>query len=139
MSKPLSAKQEKAAIMIGYGESKKNAAIGVGVTPQTISEWLQRPDFEALINQFKRLSMLEAQDRMRGHTIAAVESLYNLMIQAKSEKVQLLAAQYIIEKANLAPNGFGLWPAGPLSAVGVIEEREKLNYPQSTSLSDDLI
>ena len=43
----------KAATLIAQGNTGKEVAKSCNVTPQTISEWQQIPDFKALINSIK--------------------------------------------------------------------------------------
>lgn len=68
----LSPKQILAASHIAMGESHKQAAKFAKVSAQTISEWMQYPDFIAKINEIQLNTLYEAQSKFRGLAFAAV-------------------------------------------------------------------
>lgn len=56
---PLSAKQQRAAALIGQGWMKKRVAAEVGVHPRTISKWVAREDFQRLVEQARAAVVAE--------------------------------------------------------------------------------
>lgn len=121
----LSSKQTQAAILISFGESKKSAAEHVGVTPQTISEWMSNPSFEATINRYKKSFLHDIQDKLRQSLLPAVETLSDLMDNSENESLKFQVARFIIEKSNIAPDQRGLMDTGPESVIGVLQERKR--------------
>lgn len=105
----LSPKQVKAATLIGNGESHKNAGKEVGVSPQTISGWLQDAEFKDLVDDTKKEVMETTRDMLRGNLPLAVECLQKIMEEAKNERVRLDAAKFIIENSGIILKEIGLW------------------------------
>ena len=133
----LSPKQIRAAVMIGHGEQKKKAAKENGVSPQTISEWLQDPNFIVLVNRSKKSLLDETLDILRGNLPIAAESIRKLMTGAKSEKVRLEAAKLIIEQSNLIHPEIGYWDVGPTTAKEVRREQLKEKNPDLANFIPD--
>ncbi|MCP4721541.1 MAG: hypothetical protein GY860_18955 [Desulfobacteraceae bacterium] len=115
-------RQEKAAHLIAHGIKKQAAAKEVGVKPPTISEWMQNPEFVALINRIKKELMEETRDMLRGNISVAVKSIRSLIIDAKNEKVRLEAAKFVIECSGIIAPDIGLWDIGPQTADEVLKE-----------------
>jgi hypothetical protein len=58
-SRPLTPHQRQAAALIGRGFQKRVAAREVGVHSRTISNWMRRDDFRALIAQTREAAVAE--------------------------------------------------------------------------------
>ncbi|MHA1262804.1 MAG: hypothetical protein ACTSSA_12065 [Candidatus Freyarchaeota archaeon] len=90
---------------------KKDVAAQVGVRPSTITGWLKDEDFKALIKQYEQEIMSEfkeqievEQDRVRRKLMEyaepALDTLFELMISAQSERVRQISAQDILDRAG---------------------------------------
>lgn len=104
MSK-LNSKQLIAAFELATGKSKKQAAAKANVTPQTLSQWLKIPAFEAKINEYQHECLDEAQMRFKRLAGDAVSSLEDVLRNADSDKAKLDAAKYVIDKLQLIQDG----------------------------------
>lgn len=88
---------------IAAGLKKNVAAKSAKVTPQTISQWLKEPAFEARINQYQRNNFDEAQSRYKNLVGAAVSTFEDLLKNSKSDKVKLEAAKFILKTIQIFP------------------------------------
>jgi len=108
-------KQVKAISLLVTGMTGREVAKKVGVSYQTVSEWNNDPVFSVYVNQLKQEALDEARDKLRGLALEAVNSLQDLMINAKNEEVRRKASLNILEMTGLLnPNsglyGFGIGP-----------------------------
>jgi hypothetical protein len=129
----LSPKQEKAALLIASGLEKRAAAAEVGVTPQTISEWLKLPGFEACINQ-ERMAALEAtRDKMRALGPEAVKAIAEILGDEGKPASRLKAAEVVLKHIGFTDVQSGLWAwgVGGLTESDVERRRERDNRQQS--------
>jgi len=119
----LSQKQIMAAAAIASGKKNSEAAIEVGVTPQTISKWMQIPEFGTLIKDIKLKFLYEAQDALRGLANEATHVLGALLKDSQNEKTRFEAAKYILDTVKIAPNSkdFGLWYIGTPNYRDILE------------------
>ena len=119
----LSQSQIMAAAAIASGKKNKEAAVEVGVTPQTISKWMQIPEFGALIRDIKIKFLYEAQDALRGLANEATSVLAALLKESSNEKTRLEVAKYILDTVKIAPTSkdFGLWYVGTPNYRDILE------------------
>lgn len=116
----LDPKQAKAAEIIAAGELKKVAAEKVGVTPQTISEWLKQPAFEAYVNGLKLAALEAARDRMQYLAGEAVRTIEALLGQEEPPATRLKAAQMVLDFTGMTDLQSGRWRWG----VGSTDEKK---------------
>lgn len=98
-------KQLTAAFQIATGTDKKEAAKAANVTPQTISQWLKEPAFEAKVNEFQLDCLNEAQTRFKSLAGEAISILEKLLKDAKSDKTRLEVAKFILSTIQILPSG----------------------------------
>ena len=119
----LSPKQTIAAAKIAVGESQQEAAKAAKVTPQTVSEWMQQPQFRAVINQVQLSLLFNAQDKLRGLVLSAIDNLSQLLKESKNENVRLDAAKYVLDTVRISPSkDIGLWYVGATTPEDVIRD-----------------
>jgi hypothetical protein len=101
---PLTAKQHRAADLIGRGWSAKDVAFEVGCSEKTVQRWRQRDDFAAIVKE-KRDALLS--------TIPNAKATLESALYATTEKgepdwtIRVRAAQLLMTTAD--PEG----PPGP--------------------------
>ncbi len=135
---PLPPNQTLAASTLGMGESHKRAAEVAKVTPQTISEWKQRPEFLAAINKSKSTMLKESQDRFRAQVSTAIEVVSKTMTESDNERLRLDAAKYVLDTIRISPSkDMGLWNIGPTTGEGIVEEELNRIDPLRSILNDD--
>lgn len=61
-SRPLTARQRQAAILVGSGVSKSQAAVDVGVSRRSVQAWAQREDWQRLAQQHREALLEQAPD-----------------------------------------------------------------------------
>jgi murein DD-endopeptidase MepM/ murein hydrolase activator NlpD len=72
----LTANQEQAILLLAKGETVTATAAAVGVTRQTVSEWLNRDaDFRAELNRVRKETLDAGADRLRGMLQKALDAL----------------------------------------------------------------
>jgi hypothetical protein len=127
----LPANQIIAASLIAIGETKKEAAKAAKVSPQTVSGWMQSPDFIALISTIKTDILREAQDKLRGLATKAVTTIASLMEESEAEKVRLDAAKYILNTIRISPTSddVGLWLACETTYEDVLRRQNRAVEP----------
>ncbi len=122
----LKPKQEIAAFQIAIGQDKKKAAKAAKITPQTLSAWLKEPAFEAQINKYRYECLQEAQAKFTSLACQAVETLEKSLIEAKSERVKLEAARFILNTIQIYPYNerAGVLSIGKRSEADILHERK---------------
>lgn len=125
----LSSKQLLVAAAIAMGETHKQAAGKCGVTPGTVSKWMQDLRFKAKINEIQLNTLLEAQSKFRGLACTATKTLETILEKSKSEKMKLEAAKYILSTIQIAPSDGAFWMMGPTTAEE-IESQEHVEAIQ---------
>ncbi|HGM5142512.1 hypothetical protein [Stenotrophomonas maltophilia] len=99
---PLTPKQRGAALSLAAGSSGRQAAQLVGVSPQTLSEWCQRPEFiehvNSLILRVESLTCLELVALRQ----KAVERLIELLSDSSST-VALKSVELALKVTALSP------------------------------------
>lgn len=139
MSQELSPKQLKASALIGGGTPKKTAAESVGVTPQTVSEWMRQPAFLSAVNRAKHQMMKDTQDCYRALATDAVTTMQDLMQNSTDENVRLRAAVQVIKDMKLVYPHIGGWDIGPTTEADVLREQRKEANPSLSSLLGNMI
>ncbi len=104
--------QLQAAILLAQGMQCKTVAAEVNVTPQTISEWKQVPEFEAVSNYLRWETLEAARDRMRALAPLAVNTLEDVMENGENEMARIKAAQMVFETIGMTDPATGLWGWG---------------------------
>jgi hypothetical protein len=92
--------QSVALPLLAAGVKKQDAAAAVGVCPQTVSTWLQQPDFAAALREQREYLAGLASERLRelvGTAVTTVEKL----LESGSESVKLKAAIYVLDRVVL--------------------------------------
>lgn len=122
----LSAKQQKAIVLLAAGELKKDTAKAVGVTPQTMSQWLRNLEFQACLNALKMEQIESARTSLQAMAKEATQSLAEVMRKADSYETRRRAALDILKMNGLSgdPTYFG-WGVGPDTAVELEREEER--------------
>ena len=74
--KSLTAAQEQAILLLASGETVTATADAVGVSRQTVSEWVNRdPDFIAALNRIRQETLDAGADRLRNMVGAALDAV----------------------------------------------------------------
>lgn len=95
----LSPNQEKAALLLATGMKQKDVATNTDVTPATLCNWRQMPEFNAAMNRNLTIMLGGARDRLIGLSGATVDSL-NDLLNSENEHIKLQAC-----KIALSANG----------------------------------
>ena len=112
----LSSKQVFAANLIAQGMRKKDVADDLNITPQTVSVWCAKDEFNAYLNAVKFELLEDARDRMRTLSGTAVDTIRDLMDKGEKEAVRLQAARTVLDITGISnPERWGLG-IGPTSA-----------------------
>ena len=74
--KNLTAAQEQAILLLASGETVTATADAVGVSRQTVSEWVNRdPDFIATLNTLRQETLDAGADKLRGMVEKALDAV----------------------------------------------------------------
>lgn len=98
-AEPLSAKQERAAILLAEGASGVDAAKSLKVSPQTIVEWKKKHLFQAAYNQQRRDIVNATRERIRHGIKQASDTLLELLNDEDS-KIRLSASRILLDKID---------------------------------------
>lgn len=104
--------KEQAALLLAFGVKKRVVAKKVGVTPQTISEWLKCPDFEIRVNQEKEVLLERTRDRMRLLGPKAINTLLDVMNNSKNPVARLKAVEIVLHHIGYTDPQTMLWAWG---------------------------
>ncbi|WP_430539576.1 helix-turn-helix domain-containing protein [Lysobacter niastensis] len=75
----LSPKQRHAGQLIAAGHTHRQVAKTVGVTPQTVSEWVSRPELRDYVDAMLLAAQQETAQTLAGLRLRAVERLGGLL------------------------------------------------------------
>jgi len=90
----LRANQRRAIEALLSGSTKQAAAGAAGVTPRTISRWLDQPEFIEALNRRVDQAVTDATRRMAGSLDGAITVMQDVMTDAEAPaSVRLRAAQ----------------------------------------------
>ena len=87
------------AYMLLSGNSVKEIAIAADVTPSTISQLRANRWFQQLLTKLSRSEGDQVLGLIKSEAVASVEKLVSLRDRADSDRVQLSAAQTLLEQA----------------------------------------
>ena len=94
--------QLKSLPLLAAGESAKDVAVKVGVTPQTVSLWLNHDDdFRQAYWLFRRDALDAARCQLQVAAIEAVMEVRKLVRGGSTEQIRLKAAQIALAGLGL--------------------------------------
>ncbi|WP_018923851.1 phBC6A51 family helix-turn-helix protein [Salsuginibacillus kocurii] len=92
--------QQHAATLLATGQmTKKDIAREVGVARQTLHEWIQKGKLEAEVDRLRLEAKTQGENFLIGKVNRAVNEVYDLALNAESEKVRLEALKSILDHA----------------------------------------
>jgi hypothetical protein len=98
----LSPQQVNSLPFLAAGELAKVTAAKVGVTPQTVSLWLNHDEnFQHALRMFKREALDAACNELQVAAIEAVTVVRKLLQQSSNEQTRLKAAQLLLDRLGL--------------------------------------
>lgn len=127
----LKPRQLQAASQLAQGISCRDVATNVGVSPQTISEWKRKPEFQAFINELRIEALNAVRTRLQCLADEACETLSHLMKSGSSDSVRLRAAVAVLDSTGLSSQSSDMFGVGigPTSESGIRrEQRENESY-----------
>lgn len=135
----LSEKQVQAIAHLATGMRKKDVAQKLDVTPETISNWLAKPDFYKELNQVKLDALKATRDQMQALATTAVQTFSHLMTDAQSDAVRLKAAHTVLETIGIINPASGVWGWGiDFSVISNTGSSEKDVNEQIEKILDSL-
>jgi hypothetical protein len=97
----LSPQQINSLPILAAGESAKSAAEKIGVTPQTISLWLNHDqDYRLALWLFKNDALDAALSQLQTLAAEAVSVVRKLLLEGSTEQIRLKAAQLVIDRLD---------------------------------------
>lgn len=96
MSTHLSPRQLQAVQLIASGKTQRQASEEVGVTYQTVSGWMQKPEFVEEVNKITSTVHEAAATALQGLRLRAVEVLGDLL-ETGSAAIKLQAVRMVLE------------------------------------------
>lgn len=104
MPSKLNPNQMQAAKLLSQGLKSCEVATEVSVTPQTISEWKKKPEFEAMINWLTMESLESARSKLQHATTDAVDALLELSNANDAPETRRKAALDILRLTGHEPD-----------------------------------
>ncbi|WP_026887707.1 phBC6A51 family helix-turn-helix protein [Clostridium beijerinckii] len=101
--KRLSDEQYKAIELLANGENKTDTGRLVGVTRQTIDNWMKNKEFKAAFDEYKTIIKNLADVEMNGHAKSLMDNLIRIALTGKSEKNRLDATIYGLNRIYGTP------------------------------------
>lgn len=98
----LTPRQLDALQLIAAGQSQRQAAKAVGVSPQTMTAWRHLPEFENQLEALMAQAQAETLTMLRGQRIKALETINHLMDSAPAA-TRLQAARTVLEASATLP------------------------------------
>ncbi len=129
---PLTAKQQKAAVLLAEGETGVAVAKQVKVTPQTIVQWRKKHLFQAAFNLHRQNIIDASREAVRAGIHKASVTLLELLDDS-DPKVKLQAAKLFLDKTD-SPEMVG-WGIGETSVEKIIEKEYRKAHPLTGLLS----
>jgi len=96
MQSALTPKQRRAALLLASGDTGRQVAKTIGVTPQTVSEWNALPAFRMLVGEHLAQAEGQSLQALHGLRNRAVERLGELL-ESSTANVVLRTAQTVLE------------------------------------------
>lgn len=94
------AKKIAALSRLALGESPPKVAAALGLNRVTVWRWAQEPEFAATLADIQRDFTEAARKRLRGLTLAAVDTL-EVLLESEDTRAALGAANSILDRAGL--------------------------------------
>lgn len=118
-SKKLSAKQQRAIVLIVEGESITKIASEIGVDRSTIYRWQhENPVFMAELGRVKSSLWDASQEKLRNAWMAAIDAIIE-MLDSEDERMRMKAAELMLGMDIKAPSS----PTSEMAAETVINKR----------------
>lgn len=95
----LAPRQVRAAVLLVEGRRGKDVADAIGISPETLSRWKHRPEFEALTRELLQQHVDEVRLGMIALTGTAIGQLHNL-INSFSDQTSLKACALVLGKVG---------------------------------------
>lgn len=131
MSDALSSRQVKAIAVLTQGGSGREAAEACKVTPQTLSEWRQNPEFKSRLDTVKMEVLESARDNLQSAAQTAVQALVDLAKNSTHQETRRKAALNILEMTGFTRETIEMFAWGVDSVV--IEEAEHEKVTETVS------
>jgi DNA-binding CsgD family transcriptional regulator len=96
MSTLLSPRQLQAVQLIASGKTQRQTSEDVGVTYQTVSGWMQKPEFVVEVNKITSTVHEATATVLQGLRLRAVEVL-GALLEADSAAIKLQAVRMVLE------------------------------------------
>ena len=127
----LSPKQFKTVALLAQGSTGVEAAKSCNVTPQTISEWRQNPEFKAQLNSMKMEILESVRDKLQSASGTAVQTLVELAESHSHPETRRKAALNILEMTGYTYDTVAMYAWGIDTAV--VEEAEHETVTKTVS------
>ena len=87
---------------LAAGELAKDVAVRIGVSPQTVSQWINHDqNFRHALWSIRKATLDSARAQLQLAATEAVGVIRNLLHQGKSEQTRLKAAQLLLDRLGL--------------------------------------
>lgn len=117
--------QIKVAIQLASGQKAKDVASEHMCTPETISHWKKKPEFEAYLNQLREDLLEQGSELLRSSVADAMTTMHDIMTNSKTDEVRRKAAMDILRMSGLDGDqksyGAGI---GKTEASEIIKDRK---------------
>jgi len=121
----LSPIQIKAATLLASGQKAKDVASEIICTPETISHWKKKPEFEAYLNQLRQDLLEQGRELLRSSVADAMTTMRDIVTNSKTDEVRRKAAMDILRMSGLDGDqksyGAGI---GKTEASEIIKDRK---------------
>lgn len=120
--------QFKAIELLTNGENKTDTGKLVGVTRQTIDNWLKNKEFKSAFDEYKAVMKNLANVEMNGHAKSLMDNLIKIALTGKSEKNRLDATIHGLNRI------YGM-PTSKIESV-VDNKTDNINDNKSVDIND---
>ena len=96
LARELTAKQQKAAMLLASGQADEIIADELGVDRSTIFRWRQSPTFRAEVNKHREAMLAMLQDSLRDAVSGALDTLKQIMTKSVDDSLKLKAASVLL-------------------------------------------
>ena len=98
----LSPQQQQAVLLLATGQSGRDTAKQVGVTPECVSHWRRIPAFRAALDTLRQEAVEHAKDALRDLALEAVATLRDCL-REKDAALRLRAATAVLQLMGKEP------------------------------------
>lgn len=98
--------------MLASGLRGRVVAEAIDVSPQTISEWKNDPEFKGYLNNLMQEALDEARDQIRALAAEATNNLQDLMQNAQNEEVRRKASMNVLDIVGITDPSAGRYGWG---------------------------